>query len=100
MGVLRTEQLRVIVLSERPWRDDLAANRATAWRDNLDTNRRVGLDADSNNNGPVWSDLTTCNADPYWDVANQTNYPGQANALHGLEYEVDNYDPNGTTLLE
>jgi RHS repeat-associated protein len=41
-----------------------------------------------------------CHPDPYWDIANQTTYPGQANALHGQEYEVDKYDTNGTTLLE
>jgi RHS repeat-associated protein len=44
--------------------------------------------------------IDTCWSDPYWDIANQTNYPGQANGLHGREYEVDRYDMNGTTLLE
>jgi hypothetical protein len=41
-----------------------------------------------------------CHFDPYWDIANQSNYPGQANALHGHEYEVDRYDTDGTTLLK
>lgn len=41
-----------------------------------------------------------CHNDPYWDVANQSSYPGQANALHGHEYELDRYDTNGSTLLE
>ena len=44
--------------------------------------------------------VDTCWSDPYWDVANQANYPGQANALHGHEYEVDRYDTNGSTLLK
>jgi len=42
-----------------------------------------------------------CNPDPYWDdTANQQTYPGQANALHGQEYQLQNFDTNGTTLLE
>jgi RHS repeat-associated protein len=44
--------------------------------------------------------VDTCWSDPYWDVAPQGSYPGQANALHGREYEVDRYDTNGATLLE
>lgn len=41
-----------------------------------------------------------CHFDPWWDTANQTTYPGQSNALHGHEYELDRYDTNGTTLLQ
>ena len=44
--------------------------------------------------------IDTCWSDPYWDVANQTSYPGQANALHGQEYQVDRYETNGATLLD
>jgi RHS repeat-associated protein len=40
-----------------------------------------------------------CHPDSYWDD-NANNPPGQANALHGHQYELDNYDTNGTTLLE
>ncbi|HLQ15029.1 MAG TPA: fibronectin type III domain-containing protein [Candidatus Eisenbacteria bacterium] len=47
-----------------------------------------------------YSNIDTCWSDPYWDVANQTSYPGQANALHGREYQVDRYDTNGATLLD
>ena len=47
---------------------------------------------------PYWT--TVCNADPYWDIASQNTYPGQANALHGHEYDAYYYDTNGTTLLE
>jgi RHS repeat-associated protein len=65
------------------------------WGTNNAQNGTVGLSIIC-----PYSNVDTCWSDPYWDVANQTNSPGQANALHGHEYELDRYDTNGTTLLE
>jgi RHS repeat-associated protein len=44
--------------------------------------------------------LGYCLNDAWWDTANQTYYPGQSNAKHGREYELDRYAIGGSVLLQ